>query len=134
MLGAGVEPVDLAVRGVSDVSFVEIKTPETPICAATYRSSGAFALDKEISGGIIQVLGYRERFEKEYFQLRANSEAKSFHAYAPRCWLIAGRAVELGAEQLRSFELFRNALAGVQILTFDEVAARLQGIRDAMTA
>lgn len=49
-----------------NVAFVEIKTPVTPICAAEYRTSGAFSLDKDISGGVVQVLGYRDSFEKEF--------------------------------------------------------------------
>jgi hypothetical protein len=124
----------LANELTDNVSFVEIKTPVTPICAASYRSSGAFALDTELSGGIVQVLGYRERFEKEYHQLRANSETTVFRSYNPRCWLIAGWAADLNEDELRSFELFRNAFAGVHVLTFDEVARRLQGIREALTS
>jgi hypothetical protein len=116
-----------------NLSFIEIKTPLTPICAASYRASGSFALDKEITGGIVQVLGYKERFEKEFYAARANS-AREFQAYNPRCYLIVGSASLLSTGEVRSFELFRNSLAGVQILTFDEVATRLRGIRDALTS
>lgn len=34
----------------------------------------------------------------------------------------------------RSFELFRSTQAMVEILTFDEVRARLKGIRDVLGA
>jgi hypothetical protein len=125
--------VDYLVQNelTANVSVIEIKTPLTPICAASYRSSGSFALDKEITGGIVQVLGYRERFEKAFYAVRHNS-ARQFQSYNPRCYLIAGTAVNLDGEEVRSFELFRNALTGVQIVTFDEVARRLLGIRDAL--
>ena len=128
--------VDFLVRNAltDNVSFVEIKTPHTPICGGAYRTSGAFSLHKEISGGVVQVLGYRESFEKTFNQLRMESGLVEFRSYNPRCILIAGRADALNEGEARSFELFRGALADVQIWTFDEVATRLQGIREALEA
>lgn len=112
-----------------NISFIEIKTPATPICAGMYRTSGAMTLDKEFTGGINQVLGYRETFEKEYFPL---TRGRSQRSYNPRCYLLAGSAASLTEEEARSFELFRNALTGVQVLAFDEVERRLQGLKDAL--
>ncbi|MCW3018863.1 MAG: hypothetical protein JWN10_1171 [Solirubrobacterales bacterium] len=117
-----------------NVAFVEIKTPKTSICAGPYRTSGAFSLHKELSGGVVQVLSYRESFEKSFNQLRLESGLEVFRSYNPRCVLIAGNAATLTAEEARSFELFRNAISDVQVWTFDEVAARLQGIRAALAA
>lgn len=128
--------IDFLVRNAltDNVSFVEIKTPHTPICAGAYRTSGAFALHKELSGGVVQVLGYRESFEKTFNQLRMESGLGDFRSYNPRCILIAGLSDALSEDETRSFELFRGALTDVQIWTFDEVAARLQGIREALEA
>ena len=133
-IGGGEVDYLLANELTDNVSFVEIKTPATSICAEGYRGGGVFALDKELSGGIVQVLNYKARFEHAYNELRIESEDTAFRSYNPRCWLIAGRAGDLSEEELRSFELFRNALAGVTILAFDEVATRLQGIRDALVS
>lgn len=137
--GKGIEntgggEVDFLLRNAltDNVAFVEIKTPSTPICAGSYRTSGAFALDKEMSGGMVQVLAYRDRFEKAFYDLRANSTSGEFRSYNSRCVLIAGTAAELNDDEARSFELFRNSLVDVQVWTFDEVAARLQGIRDVL--
>jgi hypothetical protein len=139
--GKGVEnrgggEVDFLVSNelTHNVAFVEIKTPGTEICGGAYRTSGAFSLSKDLSGGVVQVLGYRDRFEKEFNQLRADSDVGEFSSFNPRCVLIAGRASSLGPDEARSFELFRNALADVEIWTFDEVAARLEGIRAALAA
>lgn len=128
--------IDFLVRNAltDNVSFVEIKTPRTPICGGAYRTSGAISLHKEISGGIVQVLGYRETFEKSFNQMRMESGRGDFRSYNPRCILIAGRADALSEAEARSFELFRGALTDVKIWTFDEVAARLQGIREALAA
>ena len=138
--GKGIEntgggEIDFLVRNAltDNVAFIEIKTPGTPICAGAYRTSGAFALDKEITGGIVQVLGYRDRFEKLFNDLRANSTTEvPFQAYRGRCVLIAGTATGLDEDEKRSFELFRNSLTDVQVWAFDEVAQRLRGIRDAL--
>jgi hypothetical protein len=128
--------VDFLLRNelTHNVAFVEIKTPVTSICGRAYRTSGAFSIDKDLSGGVVQVLGYRDRFEKTFNQLRAESDVGEFRSFNPRCVLIAGTATSLGADEARSFELFRNALSDVQIWTFDEVVTRLQGIRAALVA
>lgn len=84
-------------------------------------------------GGVVQVLGYRDTFLNEIRNLRGTSE--TFQAYNPRCYLVVGRISSLPDEHAkRSLELFRTALAAVQILTFDEVRERLRGIRDVLTA
>lgn len=129
--GRGGGEVDFLVRNAltDNVSFIEIKTPQTPLLADQYRSSGAHALHRELSGGIVQVLGYRESFANELHALQAQSATREFRAHNPRCVLIAGRSDGLGAEEVRSFELFRGALSDVQIWTFDEVAERLRGMR-----
>lgn len=131
--------VDFLVRNAltDNVSFVEIKTPRTPLVGERYRTSGAFTLHKELSGGVVQVLGYRDAFEKNYAQGRleaAERGQQSFRSNNPRCVLIAGQARELEPPQIRSFELFRGGLTDVTIWTFDEVVARLRGIRDVMAA
>lgn len=138
--GKGIEnsgggEIDFLVRNAltDNVAFIEIKTPSTPISAGAYRTSGAFSLHKEITGGIVQVLGYRDRFEKLFNDLRANSATETpFQAYRGRCVLIAGIAAALDEDEKRSFELFRNSLSDVQVWTFDEVAQRLKGIREAL--
>ena len=79
------------------------------------------------------MLGYRDSFLNEIGNLRATSE--TFQAYNPRCYLIVGRVSDLADEAARrSFELFRSSQATVQVLAFDEVRERLQGIRDVLVA
>lgn len=83
---------------------------------------------------MVQVLGYRDRFEKAFNQLRSESDVGEFSRFNPPCVLIAGSASSLGQDEARRFELFRNPLSGVEIWAFDEVAARLEGIRAALAA
>ena len=79
----------------------------------------------------MQVLGYRDTFLHEIRNLRATTE--TFQAYNPRCYLVVGRVASLTDDDAKkSFELFRTAQSAVQIITFDEVRERLQGIRDVL--
>lgn len=131
--GGGIVDYLLANALTDNVSLVEIKTPGAALCDAQYRSSGAYTLGRDVVGGVVQVLGYRDTFLNEIRNLRETAE--TFQAYNPRCYLVVGRIASLPDEYAkRSFELFRSAQAAVQILTFDEVRERLQGIRDVLTA
>jgi hypothetical protein len=117
------------------VSLIEIKTPGAALCGGAYRlDSGIYAPGKDVAGGVVQVLGQRDKFVSHVNTLRAESGA-DFHAYNPRCFLLVGKVESLPDDATkRSFELFRNGQADVQILTFDEARARLQGIRDVLIA
>jgi len=132
--GGGMVDYLLANALTENVSFVEIKTPGAPLLEAQYRSSGAYPPGKDVAGGVVQVLGYRDTFANEIRNLRGPSE--TFQAYNPHCYLIVGRVAGLPDDEQarRSFELFRTAQAGVHILTFDEVRERLQGIREVLVA
>lgn len=115
-----------------NVSLIEIKTPGADLCAREYRGD-AHPPGREVAGGIVQVLSYRDTFLAEMRNL-IDGSATSFRAYNPHCYLIVGTAAALSEGEKRSFELFRNAQSGVHVLTFDEVRLRLQGIRDVLTA
>lgn len=115
-----------------NVALVEIKTPNAALCASEYRNR-AHMPGEDVVGGVVQVLSYRDTFLAEVQNLRKDND--TFQAYDPRCHLIVGQVSSLGgdADAVRSFELFRAAQSGVQILTFDEVRARLRGIREALS-
>jgi hypothetical protein len=129
-IGGGV--IDYLVQNAltDNVSLVEIKTPAAELCGGEYRS-GTYPPGREVVGGVVQVLGYRDTFLHEIRNLRATTE--TFQAYNPRCYLIVGRVGSLPDDDTkRSFELFRTAQSAVQIVTFDEVRERLQSIRDVL--
>ena len=124
--------VDYLVQNelTDNVSLVEIKTPGAELCAGEYRA-GTYPPAREVVGGVLQVLGYRDTFLYEIRNLRGTAE--TFQAYNPRCYVIVGRIASLGDDDAKkSFELFRTAQSGVQVIAFDEVGARLQSIRDVL--
>lgn len=130
----GGKVIDYLVKNTltENVSLIEIKTPVAELCATEYRT-GSYPPGREVAGGIVQVLSYRDTFLGEVQRLRDGTETP-FRDYNPHCYLIVGRTGSLAEEQKRSFELFRNAQSSVHVLAFDEVRSRLQGIRDALTA
>ena len=129
--GGGQVDYLLANELTENVALVEIKTPGASLCDNEYRNR-AYSPGEDVVGGVMQVLTYRDTFVREIQNLRQNAE--TFQAYDPRCFLIVGQIAALGgdADAMRSFEPFR-ATIGVQILTFDEVRARLHGIREALS-
>lgn len=55
---------------------------------------------------------------------------ETFHL---ECVVLAGRAPQPLEEQ-RSFEIFRNSLKDVRVLTFDELLAKLRSLRDLLAS
>lgn len=49
-----------------------------------------------------------------------------FKAFAPKCYLIIGNTSDLNAKQLESFNLFRNELRIVEIITYDELLSKME--------
>lgn len=132
--GGGVVDFLLANSLTENVSLVEIKTPGAALIDSQYRTSGAHLPGKELVGGIVQVLGYRDNLMNEIRTLRGDGE--TYQAYNPRCYVIVGRAQDLvdNDHARRSFELFRASQSGVHVLAFDEVYERLGGIREILVS
>src|SRR5699024_8703589 len=102
-----------------DVALIEIKTPNTTLLSSEYRT-GVYSVDNELTGSVVQVLGYREQITKDYAQLRSGYE-RDFNVFNPQCVVIAGKLDGLGKEQLQSFELYRKEMQNVTIITYDEL-------------
>jgi hypothetical protein len=129
-VGGGV--VDYLVQNelTDNVSLVEIKTPGAELCGGQYRA-GTYPPGRDVVGGAVQVLGYRDTLLHELWNLRSTMD--TFQAYNPRCYLVVGSVASLAdLNAKKSFELFRTAQSNVLIVTFDEVRARLQSIRDVL--
>jgi len=105
-----------------NLALIEIKTPCTPLVGSAYRST--FSLSDELSGAINQVLDYKDFLTKEYFSLSHNSDSK-FELFNPKCFVIAGKANELAGNQISMLENFRNSLANVEVITYDELAFKI---------
>lgn len=113
--------------GTNNVSIIEIKTPSTDLLGMEYRND-VFCPSKELTGSIIQIRKQKDNLMKEYDHIRRKSliKGKDFDAYDPKSYIIIGNSSKLNSIELESFELFRNSLKDIEIITFNELIEKLK--------
>lgn len=121
----GGKEADFLLRNklTKNVFIIEIKTPLKKIIDSDdpYRKPDVFSIGKELTGGLVQVLDQKDNLQKEFYTLAKGGEFKSFN---PKVVLIIGNLSSLSGKQLKSFELFRNNIKDVEIITYDELVKR----------
>jgi hypothetical protein len=123
----GGKEVDFLVSTESTdaVILVEIKTPQTKLLGPAYRD-GVFPVSRDLSGAVAQVLKYRQNLMRQFDNITAESPRR-LTLGEPRCIVIAGSSTEFADQNMKeSFELQRERMHGVTVLTFDELFLRLQ--------
>jgi hypothetical protein len=105
--------------------LIEIKTPVTRLLNRKYRNN-SYSVSDDLSGGISQLLSYRDSLMKESSNLLQKSQ-EDLKVYYPRCILVIGNfSSEMDSDEKRfSFESFRGELKNVEVITFDELFARI---------
>lgn len=115
----------LAAESTDAVILVEIKTPQTKLLGSEYRGS-VFPLSRELSSAIAQVLRYRQNFTRNFDSLGAENPRR-LTLGEPRCIVIGGMSSELSTQVMReNFELQRERIRSVTVLTFDELFLRIE--------
>lgn len=127
----------MKTRGIiSSLCFVEIKTHQTRLLDSTAYRAGCWAPSKELSGAVAQVQGTVSSAIKNLTELvrPANDDGsptgEEVYNFKPRSFIVIGSLNEfmtehgVNREQLRSFELYRNSISDIEILTFDELFER----------
>ena len=113
-----------------NTALVEIKTPKTSLLGTGYRQ--VYSISKDLSGAIVQISSYKDSFLKYYAHLKM--ERPDFGvAFNPRCLVIAGTLSEEIADhptKREAFELFRNGLRDVQVITYDELFEQIKILLD----
>jgi hypothetical protein len=118
-----------AVESTDAVVVIEIKTPGTRLLGARYRD-GVYPLSSELMGALAQILRYRQSLMREYHAITDDAPRK-LALGEPRCLVVAGHTKELISTAMReSFELQRERLQGVAIVTYDELFRRLERFVD----
>lgn len=112
----------LFANGFKDnYALIEIKTHKKAILANTaYRGTDVYAMSDDLSGGINQCLDQKDVFLKDF--------GKDENPIDPKCILIIGQKAKLKPEQVKCFELLRANQKNVDIITFDEILAKLKGL------
>lgn len=111
-----------------DAILLEIKTPTTRLLGSQYRTN-AFPPSADLGGAVVQVSDYCQTF-RENIQALTKELGRPLTAFNPkRVVLIGDRERELDDPKKRaSFELFRGALNGIEIVTFDELFKKVESL------
>ena len=119
----------LCSLGLSDnMALVEIKTPGTPLLGSLYRQSGKVRPPSPaLAGAVAQVQDQREVLTRQFTTQNDTDEPIAERPYAVRCLVVAGRT-PADVSDRRAFELFRNGLSDVLIVTFDELLDKLKAL------
>ncbi len=135
LTGAGAQIGDFMFKEYGQaLAIVEIKTPETELlrCSA-YRGQDVFAPSTELSGAVTQVLFQQSELRQRWMtHAHDNPALRQSGADVIKCVVIAGR-MPADPRKLRSFEVFRNACKDVDIVTFDELLAKLEFLERQLT-
>lgn len=114
----------------NNAALVEIKKPTTQLMNRTPYRDGVHGVYSEITKSVIQVLDQARRLMSHEEGTRSRTTNDSWVGTAPRCFVLAGRAGSLDTpEKRRSFELYREHLSGVRIVTYDELHEQLKVLR-----
>ena len=110
----------------TNVFIVDIKTPAAKIVGPRYRQT--YAPSTEVSGGVIQLLNYKNKLLRDYSNLISNHpDEQRFDTFNPRCLLIIGNYEEEIADSSKkeAFELSRSNSKDIDIITFDELYTKV---------
>jgi hypothetical protein len=109
---------------INTLTIIEIKTPLTPLIGQLYRNN-TYAMSKELSGAINQVIHYKDKLIKEFAIQQMNSNVK-FEVLDPKCLIVTGNLSNLNESELKTFELFRRELRSIEIITYDELFEKIK--------
>lgn len=137
----------MKTRGIINaMCFAEIKKHTTCLLDSEPYRPGCWAPSKELAGAVAQVQATVASAMQTLYGLvsprddEGNPTGEEIFNYKPKAFLVVGSLSEfvgghgVNTEKLRSFELYRNSLIGIDILTFDELYERTKFIVDAAGA
>jgi hypothetical protein len=133
--GAGAQIGDFLFKEYGQaLAIVEIKTPETDLLRNTpYRGRDVFGPHSGLSGAVTQVLFQQSELRQRWMgHVHDNPALRQSSADVIKCVVVAGR-MPTDPSRLRSFEIFRNACKDVDVITFDELLAKLEFLKQELT-
>jgi Domain of unknown function (DUF4263) len=117
----------LAHQLTRNVALLELKTPTTKLLRWTPYRGGVYGPSGDLTGATSQVATQRDSLLRSPELLAAHPEELA--AFNSQGIVIIGRTTELDDEsRRRSFELYRSHLAGITIITFDELFENIRGL------
>jgi hypothetical protein len=134
--GKRVDALMMARGLINSLCFVEIKTHETDLLEKTAYRSGCWAPSRELSGAVAQVQGTVAAAMKNLSERillhdkDGNPAGQEAYNFKPRSFIVVGSLREfitehgVNQDRLRCFELYRNSISDIEIITFDELYER----------
>lgn len=119
--------------GVRNTSLIEIKTPKTSLLTKGNRA-GVFIPSSDVTSAIIQLRIQKDNLMKEYYTLKQKSSEQNivFETYDPKSYIIIGDNSSFDFQEVQCFELFRNELKDIEIITYNELISKLKLIQQSL--
>jgi hypothetical protein len=118
---------DFLAQCQGNAVLIELKTPTADLVGKEYRT-GVYPPSAELTGACMQALEYRMSLMNYLHSLRF--ETPELSAHSPSAIVIIGdtQSRPLSEKQRRSFEIFRNSLKDVSIVTYDELFLGIENL------
>jgi len=125
---------------INSLYFAEIKHHNTKLLESDYYRAGCWAPSKEMAGAVAQVQAtvaiamHKLHGMQRVLDDDGNPTGEDVFNFKPRAFIVIGSLIEfigehgVNQDKLRSFELYRTSLIGIDILTFDELYERTKFI------
>lgn len=125
---------------INSLCFAEIKHHNTKLLESDYYRAGCWAPSKEMAGAVAQVQAtvaiamHKLHGMQRVLDDDGNPTGEDVFNFKPRAFIVIGSLIEfigehgVNQDKLRSFELYRTSLIGIDILTFDELYERTKFI------
>lgn len=110
------------------IAVLEIKTPGTELIGRREYRGGVYTASAELVGAVAQVLDQIDKLRSNIYRLQSESRPLALETYGIKGMILAGMIPE--GPRKRAFELYRGSLAGVTIITFNELLLKLKSLRD----
>jgi hypothetical protein len=114
-----------------NVAIFEIKHPGSKLVDTTEYRGELFAPGRELVGSVTQALDQRYKLQYSMTTLQKASRIYDLESYSVRVCVVIG-TTPAEPDEVKSFEIFRNTLRDVDVVTFDELYHRLQQLRQLM--
>ena len=115
----------------NNAALVEIKKPATKLMRSRPYRKGLYGVQAEIGEAVTQVLDQALQLTRHEADTKQRTDDTSWTSNAPRCFVVAGLAREFDSDdKKKSFDLYREHLTGVRIVTFDEILGQMTTLYD----
>lgn len=127
--GGGEKVADFLAKNptTNNLAIIEIKRPDSKLVGREYRQ-GLYQPSKELTASITQALDQRYQLVQSLPLYQKNSRDPNLESYSVRVCVVIG-TVPSQPDEAKSFELFRNSLRDVEVVTFDELFMSLRTLR-----